>query len=276
MWLFHPSYHSLSFGSSGRTTGSTSDFMQPLLSIITVVRNSPEQLLRTINSIIPFKHELVEYVIIDGASNDATIEVIASHRKFIDVMVSEPDQGIYDAMNKGVTLANGSYVLFLNAGDEQLIDLVQVIKAAPEDAVMIYGRANMVSANGSTDYVKGKQLKSLRRFLKGMPLCHQAILYRRKSILPYDLNFRVISDRVMTYNLLRKYGLKRSYFSNQIFATYYQDGFSSRVSPQFKASEEAHFFRSIGKPHYITLKYINFIFKHSVKRPFLRWLGMKI
>ncbi len=249
--------------------------ISPLLSIITVVKNSPDHLKRTINSIIPFKNNEIEYVVVDGASVDGTCAVIESYKDFIDVCVSETDEGVYDAMNKGVALAHGKYLLFLNAGDELLIDIIPIIKAAPEKTVMIYGRANMINPDGSFDYIKGKRLKSIRRFLKGMPLCHQAILYRREQMMLYDLSFKVISDRVLTYKLLKKYGLKRSFFANNIMVTYYQDGFSGSFTDDFLAAEDARFYRSVGKSYYIALKRFNFMFKHKIKRPILRALNIK-
>lgn len=248
---------------------------KPLVSIITVVKNSPDHLTRTIKSIIPFKNDDIEYIVIDGASVDDTCAVIAAYKDSIDVCVSEIDKGIYDAMNKGITLAHGTYLLFLNAGDELLTDVTPIIKIAPENAVMIYGRANMINPDGSFDYIKGKRLKSIRRFLKGMPLCHQAILYKRELMMPYDLNFKVISDRVATYNLLRKYGLRHSFYINQILVTYYQDGFSGSFTDEFLADEDARFYRSVGKSYYIALKRFNFMFKHKIKRPILRALNIK-
>ena len=151
----------------------------PLISIITVVRNDAENLLRTIQSVAPLKSDRVEYVVIDGASTDNTLLIIESHRDLVDVFISEADEGIYDAMNKGIDNAHGKYLLFLNAGDELTADITAVAAAAPEESVIIYGKTTMINPDGSFDYIKGKRLKSVRRFLKGMPLCHQAILYRR-------------------------------------------------------------------------------------------------
>lgn len=245
----------------------------PLVSIITVVRNDAENLLRTIKSITPFKNDRVEYVIIDGASTDITPSIIESHRDLVDVFISEPDGGIYDAMNKGIDHAHGTYLLFLNAGDELTADITAVADVAPGNSVIIYGKTTMINPDGSFDYIKGKRLKSARRFLKGMPLCHQAILYRREVIGHYDLDFKVMSDRVLTYNLLKKYGLKRSYYVDQIMATYYQGGTSGNYGDDFLADEAAKFYRSVGKRHYIVMKYINFQFKHKLKRPILRLWG---
>lgn len=87
------------------------------ISIITVVLNQAEDLETTINSVISQTYNQYEYIIIDGNSKDGTLEVINRYNNYIDIWKSEPDKGIYDAMNKGVNLSTGEYILFLNAGD---------------------------------------------------------------------------------------------------------------------------------------------------------------
>lgn len=241
---------------------------QPLVSIITVVRNDPDGLLRTMTSVAPYKNERLEYIVVDGASTDGeTLRIAEERHDLIDILHSGPDNGIYDAMNKGIDRAHGVYVLFLNAGDELNADLVAIADEAPEKSVIIYGKTTMINPDGTFDYIKGKRLKNARRFLKGMPLCHQAILYRRDVMGHYDLDFKVMSDRVLTYELLRKYGLKRACFVDVIIATYYQGGTSGTYGDEFLAAEAAKFFRRVGKSHYIAIKYINFQFKHRLKLP---------
>jgi hypothetical protein len=120
--------------------------------------------------------------------------------------------------------------------------------------------------------VKGKRLKSLRRFLKGMPLCHQTALYRRDVIPRYDLRFKVMGDRVLTYTLLRKQGLKNACFVDRLMVNYYEGGLSWSFGHEFLREEEKLFYRSVGKRHYIAIKYINAVFKHRIKLPLLRLL----
>ena len=90
--------------------------MKPF-SVITINRNSGESILRTLESVLTQKRDLLQYIVVDGDSNDISKEIIEDHRTDIDVVISEPDNGIYDAMNKGIEKAVGGYVLFLNAGD---------------------------------------------------------------------------------------------------------------------------------------------------------------
>ncbi len=242
----------------------------PVVTIITVVRNDAARLQQTIASIAKHKGALTEFIVIDGASTDNTGEIIASGAPVIDRFISEPDNGIYDAMNKGATLARGRYLLFLNAGDELLIDVEQIVTAQPDSPVIIYGRANMIAPDGSVRFIQGKRLKSVHRFLKGMPVCHQAVLYRRDAMLPYDLRYKVISDRVLTYHLVSKHGLAQTRFINCVFVNYYDGGFSGSYPFKLLREEENLFFKSVGKSYYITIKNINALFKYKIKYPLLR------
>lgn len=244
----------------------------PIVSIITVVRNDAVRLQQTITSVLQHKGTQTEFIVVDGASTDSTREIITSHPDVIDRFISEPDHGIYDAMNKGTLLAHGRYLLFLNAGDELLTDVEQIVTAQSDSPVLIYGRANMIAPDGTVRYIQGKRLKSLSRFLKGMPVCHQAILYRRDVMLPYDLRFKVISDRVLTYHLVRKHGLASTRFINSIFVNYYDGGFSGSYPFKLLREEENLFFKSVGKSYYITIKNINALFKYKIKYPLMRLL----
>lgn len=242
----------------------------PLVSIVTVVRNDPGRLRRTLESVSRHKNERIEYLVVDGASTDATLELIRSHQGLIDRWVSEQDAGIYDAMNKAVGLCRGHFIMFLNAGDELLVDIAALVQGAPDVCVLQYGKANMLLPDGSLSYVKGKRLKSPRRFLKGMPLCHQAILYRRDVMPSYDTSFRIMSDRLLSYRMISKYGLERTSFIDAALVNYYEDGFSNQVSAEVWREEQNRFYRSIGKKHYIVIKQINWWFKRYLKAPLLK------
>jgi len=240
---------------------------QPVVSVVTVVKNDAERLRRTLSSVARHKGGKVEYVVIDGASTDETQAVLGAGGALIDVCLSEADAGIYDAMNKGVALCRGRYLMFLNAGDELLADVGALAEASPEECVVLYGRANMLHGDGSLSYVKGKRLKSPARFLKGMPLCHQAILYRRELMPSYDTSFRIMSDRLLTYRLVREFGLQRTLFLDAVLVNYYEDGFSNSISPEQWNREQDRFYREVGKRHYIAIKKVNALFKKYVKLP---------
>jgi glycosyltransferase involved in cell wall biosynthesis len=247
-----------------------------LVTIITIVRNDAERLLSTISGVARHKGTRTEYLVVDGNSTDETLPLIQSRQDVIDHFISEPDQGIYDAMNKGTSLAHGKYILFLNAGDELLTDVETLIASQPDSPVLIYGKANMFGPDGTLRYVKGKRLKSIGRFLKGMPLCHQTILYRRDCMIQYDLRFKVMSDRVLTYNLLCSYGLSQTCFADCLMVNYYEGGFCSSFSDEYLREEEDLFYRSVGKSYYILIKRMNALFKHKIKRPFLKAIGKRV
>ena len=92
--------------------------MNPLISIITVVYNSEQFIESTLKSIAAQNSKNFEYIIIDGQSKDATLSIIEKYKSFVDVLISEPDKGLYDAMNKGLQLAKGQFVWFINSGDQ--------------------------------------------------------------------------------------------------------------------------------------------------------------
>ena len=90
---------------------------KPLISVITVCYNSYEMLQRTIKSVRMQTYSEIEYIVIDGASRDSTLRLIKENEDIINLWISEPDNGLYYAMNKGLDLANGDYVIYINAGD---------------------------------------------------------------------------------------------------------------------------------------------------------------
>ena len=98
----------------------------PKFSVITVTYNAEAVLEDTIQSVISQTYRHVEYIIVDGASKDKTVEIIKQYESGIASWISEPDKGLYDAMNKGLKLATGDYVWFLNAGDTLYLSLIHI------------------------------------------------------------------------------------------------------------------------------------------------------
>ena len=124
----------------------------PRISVITVVFNSNKLIRKTIESVLFQTYDNVEFIIIDGASTDGTIEIIKEFDNYVDKWHSEDDSGIYDAMNKGIKTASGEYLMFLNAGDifsnKDVLSLVAddiVLNGYPE---ILYGDTNILNEKG--------------------------------------------------------------------------------------------------------------------------------
>lgn len=162
----------------------------PILSVITVVYNDEKNIERTIQSVLRQTYPHIEYIIIDGASKDNTINIINKYKDQIAKIVSEHDKGIYDAMNKAIKIATGDYLLFMNSGDEiYAAHTVDHLFALSADADIYYGETEMIN----------DQLESLGRrrhqapekftwksFKYGMSICHQAIYVKRSLAGYYD------------------------------------------------------------------------------------------
>lgn len=159
-----------------------------IVTIITVCRNHAQELERTIRSVESQTWQEKEYLVIDGASTDDSLDVIKAHEASITRWVSEPDQGIYDAMNKGVKMAQGEWVIFMNAGDTFAgDDTLQRVFGNPLGADVIYG-----------DVIKGELVKKAEapRNAHRMFYCHQSAFVRTSCLreFPFDIRHRMSAD----------------------------------------------------------------------------------
>ncbi len=173
-----------------------------LFSIVTVTLNNRKGLTRTAASISGQECKDFEWLIIDGGSTDGTIEDLKSYNA---ALISEPDQGIYDAMNKGIVMAKGDYILFLNAGDclsnPDILAKIQstISHSKPE---FIYGDS-WEETNGQLNYKPSRSHDSISL---GMFTHHQAMIYKRETLgkLIYDLNYKISADYDFTLRFLEK------------------------------------------------------------------------
>jgi putative colanic acid biosynthesis glycosyltransferase len=172
--------------------------MSPFFSIVTIVRNDLPGLIRTRESVISQEFKNFEWIVIDGASTDGSTEFIRSLQIDNFQWISEPDKGIYDAMNKGIKLATGNYVNFLNAGDYyQENNILEIICNEINDksisADLIFGGANLVMKNGIHYYRKPKTIKYVPY---GLPSIHQSTYYRTELLKEnnYDERFKICGD----------------------------------------------------------------------------------
>lgn len=159
----------------------------PLLSVITVTFNAAATLEACIESVLALKGEDVEFVVIDGASKDGTVALLERYGKMIDVVVSEPDKGIYDAMNKGLDRATGEYVLFLGADDVLLHVPRQELS---EGADLVLGDVDC----GGWAFRHLRPEEALRQRMRHRNGIHpQGTCYRRSDIR-YSLDYRYCAD----------------------------------------------------------------------------------
>lgn len=177
--------------------------LHPKFSIITVTYNAGKVLEDTIQSVISQTYRNVEYILVDGGSKDNTLQIVHKYREHISKVVSEPDKGLYDAMNKGIKLATGDYLCFLNAGDElheneTLQKMVHSLQTQ-ELPDVIYGETAIVDNQGHFLHMRRlstpEQL-NWKSFKQGMLVCHQAFFARRELAIhhPYDLQYRFSAD----------------------------------------------------------------------------------
>lgn len=172
--------------------------MQPLLSVITVVYNNAKDIERTILSVVKQTYGNIEYIVIDGASTDGTLAIIHQYQNQIAQIISEPDKGIYDAMNKGLSIATGDYVLFMNSGDEFFEkDTVEKVFNKAQNADIYYGETEIINENlvsqGRRRHQIPKKL-SINSFKYGMSVCHQAIYIKRSLVNFYDPKYKLSAD----------------------------------------------------------------------------------
>jgi len=203
------------------------------LSVITVCYNCEKALSRTLASVEQQLDQDFEYIIIDGKSTDRTVEIAWEYNSKIKKMtiISEEDMGIYDAMNKGVKLAGGDYVYFLNAGDCFYTDdvVLRIKKILTPQYDIVYGN---IFANDKIVLQRPNITRRDLIYLERM-ICHQAIFAKRELLLntPFDVKYKICADRDwLVKNLL----LNKTFFyvKDMTIAVYDTTGVSS-ISPLF-------------------------------------------
>jgi len=172
------------------------------VSVITITFNAERWLERTMKSVLVQTCTDYEYIIVDGASKDGTVEIIKRLEPQFKGRLSwksEPDKGLYDAMNKGIGRAKGDFLWLINAGDEiyGTETLRHVVEAANADTDIVYGKACIVNAAGVKVSEHHKVTPpDLRRkhLLNGLVVSHQAILVRRSIAAAYNTDYRICAD----------------------------------------------------------------------------------
>ncbi len=222
----------------------------PKFSIITVCRNEAENIRRTCESICSQTCSDFEWIVIDGESTDGTLDILAEYSSKISCLVSEPDGGIYDAMNKGIQRATGEFLLFLNGGDYLADEQVLEVVASVPRRDVLYGDMRCVRPNGET-FVRSFPDELTSAFLLRHRLPHQSAFFRRSLFAEYgnyDTSFRIAADYDLFVRLL--YAHKASYFHIPCVVSVFKTGGASAQSRALGKIEN-HYIRKKHFPWYV-------------------------
>jgi putative colanic acid biosynthesis glycosyltransferase len=172
------------------------------ITVVTVVKNCAPTIENTVLSVVGQTYPELEFIVVDGGSEDGTLEILSRYEGSIDLLISEPDQGIYDAMNKGVRLAKGDWIYFLNSGDSLFSnDTLEVVFSENRSSGVVYGCHE-------ADYGYFRRIhrpRSLGQLKMGMVFSHQAMFCRTELIkgTEFDTSFPICADYKFIVGLSR-------------------------------------------------------------------------
>lgn len=186
---------------------SSSNQEQPLLTVITVVRNGEKTLERTIQSVLSQTYPAIEYIIVDGASTDQTLEIIRRYDDRLAYWLSEPDGGLYDAMNKGIALASGEWIHLLNADDRYYNDsvLAQILSHLHPQKTNYFSM--MIESETGTQRLWSFPFQYWKLYLSAY-LPHPTLLVSRtqyEQIGLYDTSLKIAADHDLIMRLLHHF-----------------------------------------------------------------------
>lgn len=206
--------------------------MNPLFSIITITYNAATTIPATLRSVSEQTCKLFEYIVIDGASTDETVNLVKESGIGNMTVVSERDNGLYDAMNKGLGLAKGDYVIFLNAGDAfHSQNILQIIADAIMDndyPGIVYGQTQIVDHSRrriGDRHLKAPSILTLDSFKDGMVVCHQAFIVLRKLVDNFDTRYRFSADYKWCIRCLQR--SHRNCYIDRILIDYLSEGITT-------------------------------------------------
>lgn len=215
-----------------------------LFSIITATYNSALTVRKTLQSVVGQRYRDFEIIIIDGNSTDETLSIVQEYQENISVVISEKDEGIYDAFNKGVKNSSGKYIYFLNSDDYfideyVLEDISKEIDACEENLDFIYGNVEVYSSNGEFVYRAGKPT-TIKDFQMGQTYPHQGFIAGRHLFEKYnyfDLNYSLVADLDFMVKCFKDVKLKGQYLDRSI-TVFTQGGASNDFSNRQVAVHE--------------------------------------
>lgn len=178
------------------------------VTVVTAVLNDAGHIEQTILSVISQTDIEIEYIIVDGGSKDGTLELIGKYKDKISLLISEPDRGVYDAMNKGIKYSTGDFIYFINSGDvllnPSILSKIKLEELKERNAI-IYG--NVIVAYGNIEALeKPRPFFNSKMKFKGIGICHQSMFFPGELIRneKYDLSYNIAADYDLAYRLWRK------------------------------------------------------------------------
>jgi glycosyltransferase involved in cell wall biosynthesis len=239
------------------------------VSVVTICFNNLEGLRKTADSVLRQRRDLFEYLIIDGGSNDGSLEYIQSIRDHLDVFVSEPDRGVYDALNKGWILSKGEFIVFMNAGDTFAShDTIEMaINFLTEKVDIVYGDVYLGDQRGIYQHKKQPSRISSAWLIREV-IAHQSQFISRdllKRNNGYDLNFQIASDYAFLAKVFWKQNARFLHlpFFVCVFNT---EGLSSSISKKSIIEDERRMIHNAFAPTWIRLLYYTYAQLN-------RWIG---
>ena len=220
----------------------------PLITIATVTYNAGATLQRTLDSVAAQNYDKIEHLIVDGVSTDKTLTLVQryveqNNNRHQIRLTSEPDEGLYDAMNKAITLASGEYIVFLNAGDKlhaedtisKVAECAKWQKGRNGNPAILYGETDLVDDEGH--FLRHRRLTTpevltWKSFLSGMRVCHQSFYVRTDFAKSesYNINYRYSADYDWCIRIMKKAAQRRLPIRNthQILTDYLSEGMTTQ------------------------------------------------
>lgn len=226
-----------------RTSGSWKEDRGdlPLVSIITVVKNCAAHIGETIRSVIHQSYGNIEFLVIDGGSGDGTLELIRQYESYIDLWISGPDGGIYDAMNKALGLARGRYIHFLNADDhflhQKAVELL-VKELTASGCRWLYGDIVFLDKGTGRSWIRYSHTNRYHYLFKGMP--QQAFVFEKKlyeEAGDFDTRYKTVADLDFLLRVMIRDKIPGTYFPSP-FVVFHTGGVSGDMLKKKKEREE--------------------------------------
>ena len=257
---------------------ATSNRKAPLITIIVAVYNGEETLQQCIDSVANQTYPHKQLIVVDGDSNDGTVQLLKDNQEKIHYWISEPDSGVYNAWNKGLRQANGDWICFLGADDyfwdEQVLNkLSEALMSVPPEIRLAYAQVMLIGTNDEVLFPVGESWDTFRsRFHEGACLPHQGVLHRRElfeQIGEFDESFRIGGDYEI---MLRELNAAEAIFMPDMIVTAMrQGGLSSNPAETIQAMLDI---RRAQKMH--SQYWPSFFWLKAMVRVYLRLLLWKI